>query len=398
MKRFSAPAAALLAAVLVLAWPQGAFAQPAPDAPQGRTLSRAEMLLAGAEADRRDVVLHLLQQGVDPDAPGKNGTTALMVAAGKGHDEIVELLLKHGADPNMATNEGWTAVMEAAFRDHADTIRLLTGAGALVDIKESRSGRTPLMIAAKSERHEPVTALVEAGADVNAVDEEQGVTALHYALTNPNVLSDQIAAELLVGGADPALAARDGYTPLMSAVESGSLSKVSLILSEGVDMEAKTDDGRRALTIAAEKGFEPIARRIVEKGAKIDTGPGRITALTQAVRQGNADVAGLLLEKGADPNRAAEDGRKPLMLAARGGFTGIVRALLDNGADIDGLNADDGSTALMWAANNGRLKIVELLIERGADVSIVAEDGWTAAKAARMAGHTEIVNLIEQRT
>ena len=46
------------------------------------------------------------------------GTTALMDAAGKGHEGVVELLLQRGAEINKQSNVGDTALMMAAFNGH----------------------------------------------------------------------------------------------------------------------------------------------------------------------------------------------------------------------------------------------------------------------------------------
>lgn len=58
-----------------------------------------------------------------------------------------------------------------------------------------------------------------------------------------------------------------------------------------------------------------------------------------------------------------------LIFAARYGHEGIVRALLDKGADINSQECYDGLTALHWAARAGHESIVQLLLERGADVN-----------------------------
>jgi ankyrin repeat protein len=199
-----------------------------------------------------------------------------------------------------------------------------------------------------------------------------------------------------VSGADPNYKAKDGYTPLMSAIDSGKLAKMSLILSESVTVDAQTSDGRRALTIAAANGHEKMVERLLKAGAKPDGGPAKITALTQGIRSRSDGTVKILLDAGADPNRAAADDRKPLMLAARTGLDESVRTLLDKGAEVNGRNEKDGTTALMWAANNGHKGIVEYLIERGADASLTAKDGWTAGEAARMAGHVEIADKLER--
>ncbi len=389
--------ALLLTAFVVLSAAHGSVAQDLRNEAQGRVLSDVEMLMAGAEANRLDVIVTLLNKGVDPNAATRNGYTALLVAASSGRTEIIDLLLARGADVNQANETGWTPLMEAAMHDQDRTVQQLLKAGAKVDVAEKRNGQTPLIVAAKSDRPDSVTALLAAGADVKTVDTKRGLSALHHALSSTKHRSAEMAAELLVAGADPEQRAADGYTPLMSAVDSGQVAKVSLILSENVAVDAETRDGRTALIVAAGREHPAPVRRLLKAGAKAEGGSGKFTALTQAVRAGLHETTRLLLDAGADPNRVAADGRRPLMLAARGGHDEIVRALLDKGADINGRNPDDGSTALMWAANNGLKGMVEFLVERGADPTIKANDGWTAGEAARMAGHMDIANTLERR-
>lgn len=364
--------------------------------PQARTLTSAEMLIAGAHANRLDVVLYLLDKGVSVDATGKNGYTALMVAAGRGAADVVDLLLARGADVDRATSDGWTALMEAAYRDQDRMVVRLLKAGARADAREARLGLTPLLVAAKGDRPASVTALLEAGADVDAVDRKNGLGALHHALASRKQRSDQIAAELLVRGADAGLPAKDGFTPLMSAARSGSLAKATLVLSENVDVNARSRDGRTALGLAAANGHVRLVRRLLQAGARARAAPGEVGALTEAIQAGSHDVVRLLLENDADPNRPGRKGRTPLALAAIDGDERLTRLLLDKGAAVDGRDAGTGSTALMWAANTGRKRIVELLMERGADPTLAAKDGWTAASAARMAGHDDIARLLEE--
>ncbi len=397
MIRRSASAAFLLLALLVWAVSAPSRAQVAQDTPQGQVLGEVEMMMAGAEANRLDVVVYFLNKGMDPNATGNNGFTALIVAATRGHTGIIDLLLARGADVNKLNDVGWSALMEAAFRDQDRTVMQLLKAGASMDGFETKNGLTALMIAAKGDRPDAVTAMLAAGADAKVPDNKRGLTALHHALASPKYSSSEIAAELLVSGADPEHKAKDGYTPLMSAVDSGKVAKISLVLSESVNVDAQAKDGRRALTIAAGNGHEKLVKRLLSAGAKADGGSAKITALTQGLRAGSYATVKLLLDAGADPNRAAADGRKPLMLAARAGLDESVRILLDKGADVNGRNRQDGSTALMWAANNGHKQLVELLIDRGADPSLTAKDGWTAGEAARMAGHVDIADKLERQ-
>jgi ankyrin repeat protein len=83
------------------------------------------------------------------------------------------------------------------------------------------------------------------------------------------------------------------------------------------------------------------------------------------------------------------------MLAAAGGHAEVVTLLLARGADA---NAADraGVTPLMLAANLGHTTIVDALLALGADPRARANDGWSAAEAARMAGEEALAQRIER--
>ena len=109
----------------------------------------------------------------------RNGDTALIVAAGKGHTDIVELLVGAGADVNKADKIGLTALMYAVQDGHADIMKLLFKARADVNQADS-GGLTALMLAAEVGDMDIVRLLLEAGADVNKADND-GLTALMLA-------------------------------------------------------------------------------------------------------------------------------------------------------------------------------------------------------------------------
>lgn len=389
--------AALLLALFLWTGSLAVCAQNSRSESQGRVLSETEMMMAGAEANRLDVVIYFLNKGLSPDATAKKGYTALMVAAANGNTSIAELLLARGADIDKANDEGWTALMEAVLREQVKAAALLLRAGVKVNLHETRQGRTPLMIAARSNTPELITMLLSSGAKVNVSDAKQGLTALHLALGSPQLKANEIVAELLVAGADAGRAAADGFTPLMEAVKSGKLARLTLVLSEKPDVSARTIEGVEALALAAEIGHAGMVRRLLNAGARALPAAGSIRPLPQAVRAGSLETVKLLVEHKADVNEPGGNGKTPLILAAQNGHEDIISYLLERGAEVNGRNAADGTTALMWAANTGRARIVELLLESGGDARLIAKDGWSAGEAARMAGHDDIAAKLDRK-
>jgi ankyrin repeat protein len=359
-------------------------------------LNDVEMFMTGADANRLDVILHFLSKGMDPDTRGKNGFTAIMVAAGKGSLDVIELLLARGADVNLANNEGLTALMQAIRHGREKTVTRLLRAGANLEDREMRYGVTALMIAARSDNPDIVSSLINKGANINARDSKRGLTSLHLALGSNALRSTIIAGELLVGGADVNKPAHDGFTPLMAAVDSGTEEKMMLVLSEKPDINAATEGGRTALSLAAGVGRPGMVRQLLAAGAKAASADDQVLPLMEAVRSGSEDTVKLIIDAGADLDRPERSGKTPLIEAVLGGHDELVRLLLERGAKADRRNAKDGTTALMWAANTGRKSYVELLLKHGANPALKANDGWTADRAAEMAGHPDIARMLER--
>jgi ankyrin repeat protein len=94
---------------------------------------------------------------------------------------------------------------------------------------------------------------------------------------------------------------------------------------------------------------------------------------------------------GANAQLAARNalGVSPLHSACASRSAGVVKLLLDHGADPNGLEGN-GMTPLHTAAGGGNREIVSLLLIAGADKTRRANDGTTAADVARAHGHPEI--------
>src|SRR5437016_302606 len=91
--------------------------------------------------------------------------------------------------------------------------------------------KTPLMHAAESGDIELTRNLINSGADVNATD-QNGKTALFYALKSSGEAAREVTQLLLAAGAKANVADRDGYTLLMRAATNGEIGVVRLLRSE----------------------------------------------------------------------------------------------------------------------------------------------------------------------
>jgi ankyrin repeat protein len=91
-------------------------------------------------------------------------------------------------------------------------------------------------------------------------------------------------------------------------------------------------------------------------------------ALRAAARGGRIDDVRALLDQGVDVNAKDKGGRTPLILAAWKQETEVMNLLLERGADVNAKDKD-GGTPLMWSALHVNTDMVRLVLDHGADVN-----------------------------
>jgi len=118
------------------------------------------------------------------------------------------------------------------------------------------------------------------------------------------------------------------------------------------------------------------------------------TPLFVATQKGQLEVVRLLLDAGANVDKADSDGWTPLQIASQKGHLDIVRVLVEEGADKDKVDSW-GRTPLSVASQNGHLEIVRLLVDAGADKDKANSWGSTPLDIAKKEGYTDIINYLE---
>ena len=137
-----------------------------------------DSFLNEAGAGNRERVELFLKAGMNVNAKGNNGYTALMFSSADDNFEVVKLLIEKGADVNAKDNNGYTALMFASAKENLAVATLLIKKGADVDAKNNK-GETALMMASLRGNFNMAQLLIEKGADINAKN-DKGKTALYY--------------------------------------------------------------------------------------------------------------------------------------------------------------------------------------------------------------------------
>ena len=125
----------------------------------------------------------------------------------------------------------------------------------------------------------------------------------------------------------------EGYTPLMEAAREGHEEMVALLLSQGADINAQTEETQEtALTLACCGGFLEVADFLIKAGADLELGAS--TPLMEAAQEGHLDLVKYLLENGALVNAQTGTGDTALTYACENGHTDVADLLLQYNAEL----------------------------------------------------------------
>ena len=381
---------------------------PSPSAIGGKALFTA------IGSDNAVMVRLMVEAGADVNAAeGFGGNTPLHEAVENGNAEIVQILVDAGADIEAEGFMGRTPLGLAAEEGATEIMQILLGQGADNGTPEGEDKQSPaigseaLFTAIKKGDVETVRLLVEAGADVNAAEGFGGNTPLHEAVEEGNA---EIVQILVDAGADIEAEGFMGQTPLGLAAEEGATEIMQILLGQGADNGTPEGEdkqspaiGSEALFTAIESGNVTLVNLLVEAGADVNAaeGFGGNTPLHEAVEEGNAEIVQILVDAGADIEAEGFMGQTPLGLAAEEGASEIMQILLGQGADSGTPEGEDrqsptiGSEALFTAIEKGDVETVRLLVEAGADVNAAEGFGGnTPLHEAVEEGNTEIVQIL----
>ena len=215
----------------------------------GRTPLHGAALEEGAE-----MVQQLLQRGADKDALEDHKVTPLFMAVSTGNSAVVLALLAAGADVSLPCGDLNSPVLHAAAQyGRVEILRALIEHGADVDAIDAMY-RTALNFAAKFNQTEAIDVLVEAGANIEAPASASytNYSPLHSA---SNGLNREALFCLLNHGANINAQAKVNFatTPLMMAAAEagtqGAAEVVEFLLREGADETVVSITGTAAIDV-----------------------------------------------------------------------------------------------------------------------------------------------------
>ncbi|MBN1108765.1 MAG: ankyrin repeat domain-containing protein [Bacteroidales bacterium] len=232
---------------------------------------------------------------------------------------------------------------------------------------------------------------------------------------------------------------------LMIAASKGLDTEIERLILRGADVEAETEEGATALTIAVANikpyavntllmyNSDPnkesannetplliilrrlvaveareqnvmsdflvaqcleIAESLIRYGADIDYRDNYgVTALNYASIYGSFRFADLLIYYMADIDKKANDGTTPLIAAIWAGHANIADLLVQNGANLEARD-DIGFTPFLTAAQNGDTLLINYLRKKGVDIYETDYNGWDALSLSIKHNHIDAVRLL----
>ncbi|KAK9754189.1 Ankyrin repeats (3 copies) [Popillia japonica] len=335
-----------------------------------------------AACNSLECVSYLLDRIQNPNVTDRSGRTALHHAVLNGHNDIVELLISRGCIVNACDKKDCRPMHWAAYKGHIETVEILLQHGADINAKD-RNQYTPLHVAAASGAVSVIDVLVENGADVEAQN-AYGNTPLHVACLNGH---GNLAAELVRYRCDKEARNYKGQTPLhLAAASTHGVHCLNLLVSQNVDINKQSLDGRTPLHMTAIHGRFTRSKTLIDKGATVDCADRNgCTALHIAAHYGHELLSNTLLSYGAQPARKGFEGRTPLHMCCLSGYIECCRIFIKAGVDLNDKD-DTGKTPLHCAAYKGAVECVDLLVSSGADFRVTDMVGRTALHYASAQG------------
>ena len=329
----------------------------------------------------------LIHAGADATRADRYGVTPLFLACSNGNADMIRLMLDAGASPNAADPVGETSLMTAARAGRLHAVQLLLDRGAAVDAKDPEFQQTALMIAVRENHPDLVRLLVDRHADVNA--------KTRTGRTPPWVLPNSVPGfghgVGIVRGGLPERGSRylvpGRLSPLLYAARDGRIEAARMLVAAGAALEQTDANGITPLLMAITNNHIDLARFLIDRGANVNVVDwyGR-TPLWAAVEARNMDVDNATFENAVD--------RAPVLE--------LIQVLLDRGADPNSRTKETppirrqmlrvtgslswvdftGQTPFLTASLSGDVTVMRLLLEYGADAHIPTVGGTTALMAA----------------
>jgi ankyrin repeat protein len=295
-------------------------------------------------------------------------------------------LKQHPDDLNRRGSHGRTLLWEAARWGRRNLVAWLLDQGAAIDATGSYNNApmvqiTPYCAAAHSGHDDVATLLHSRGATLDAFRA---------------AFMGELSWLKLQLDAEPALLnAEDPFDPIYFVpliafpIAGGQIEVTRFLLHHGVQT---LQYSALLLHLAAITSRMDLVHLLLTHEVDVRAVDGGIF-----VECKDLHILHVLVEHGADVNRAGRNGVTPLAFAVRadkGSRLSLVKWLLEHGANVNAAGMK-GQTAMHVAAAAGNLRILQVLMDHGGDVTLKDANGLTPRDIALAKGKPDAANMLK---
>ncbi len=295
-----------------------------------------------------------------------NALNTLPYATEQNSRKCIDILVKNGADLSVEQEGGKNLLHSAAQSGNILFAKKLLKYGIPLE-KETNDNKTALYYAIKNNKYEMAFFLTNCGAKDNEKlkSETRDYNMLKFLETGKPVWREKVVP-----------LEDSEWKEAYEYIVQGKLKELQELVKNGKDLSKMVVDGEPAPCIAVYYNQYDILNYLINQydcKNLVDSKTGR-NALHYAVKQSNAKMVDLLIQKGFDINSFDLYDYTPLHHAVYNSTPECLVALLHSGADPDCVNLKK-QTPLHLAVLEGNYIAIKLLLEEGANVNIQDYEG-----------------------
>ena len=231
-------------------------------------------LMEAIDNGEKELAEALIAAGADFTIPDYSGEKPFSKAVNQNLFHLAALMAQQGTDVNSVyfISKEYSPLMSAIEHENVELVKALIDAGANVNFAIRESQISCLYTAVYYKQKDIVVMLIEAGADVNAKNIYRD-TPLYRVTVDPAGKDLEIAEIILQSGADiNAVVNVDGRTALHVAVleSDDMLDSLAFLLEKGAATDIYDNKGQTPLTLAALHNKPKAAKALIEAGADVN--------------------------------------------------------------------------------------------------------------------------------